>query len=118
MVWDYIKNIKEKKKNVEIDTVTFKGLYPLFGAVDIRNSTTERNYDLKEDLKVQLAKLSETLENLRTIIRLDLIDKVLFNCKNWIKRIDDFINSSEETQLNEFLELDVYPMLKLSLIHI
>lgn len=112
VVWDYIKNTKEKKKNVEIDTVTFKGLYPLFGAIDIRNSTTERNYALKEDLKVQLAKLSETLESLRAVIRLDLLDKILFNCKDWIKRIDNFINSSEETQLNEFLELEVYPMLK------
>lgn len=112
VVWDYIKNSNKKKRNIEIDTVTFKGLYPLFGAIDIRSSTTERNYALKEDLKIQLAKLSETLENLRTIIRLDLLDKILFNCKDWIKRIDNFINSSEETQLNEFLELEVYPMLK------
>lgn len=112
VVWDYLKNSKEKKKNLEIETVTFKGLYPLFGAIDIRNSTTERNYALKEDLKVQLAKLSEALESLRTVIRLDLLDKILFNCKSWVKRIDDFINSSEEAQLNEFLELEVYPMLK------
>lgn len=112
VVWDYLKNSKEKKKNLEIETVTFKGLYPLFGAIDIRNSTTERNYALKEDLKVQLAKLSEALESLRAVIRLDLLDKILFNCKNWAKRIDDFINSSEEAQLNEFLELEVYPMLK------
>lgn len=112
VVWDYLKKSRNKKKTNEIDTVTFKGLYPLFGAIDIRNSTIERNYALKEDLKVQLAKLSETLENLRTLIRLDLLDKILFNCKDWMKRIDDFINSSEEAQLNEFLELEVYPMLK------
>lgn len=34
-----------------------------------------------------------------------------FNCKDWIKKIDDFISSSEEALLNEFLELEVYPML-------
>lgn len=112
VVWDYLKKSKNKKKTLEIDTVTFKGLYPLFGAIDIRNSTIERNHALKEDLKVQLAILSETLENLRDTIRLDLLDKILFNCKEWIKKVDDFINSSEEAQLNEFLELEVYPMLK------
>lgn len=112
VVWDYIKQGKGKKKNIQIETVTFKQLYPLFGAIDIRNSTVERNYALKEDLKVQLIKLSETLEDLRTIIRLDLIDKILFNCKDWIQRVDDFISSSEEALLNEFLELEVYPMLK------
>jgi hypothetical protein len=111
VVWDFIKNSKGKKKTQEIETVTFKGLYPLFGAVDIRNSTIERNYALKEDLKIQLDILSETLTNLRTIVQLDLIDKILFNCKDWIKRIDNFISSSEEALLNEFLELEVYPML-------
>lgn len=111
VVWDFIKNSKGKKKTQEIETVTFKGLYPLFGAIDIRNSTIERNYALKEDLKIQLDILSETLTNLRTIIPLDLIDKILFNCKDWIKKIDDFISSSEEALLNEFLELEVYPML-------
>ncbi|MFD0940776.1 GAF domain-containing protein [Pedobacter boryungensis] len=111
VVWDFIKNSKGKKKTQEIETVTFKGLYPLFGAIDIRNSTVERNYALKEDLKIQLDILSETLTNLRNIIPLDLIDKILYNCKDWIKKIDDFISSSEEALLNEFLELEVYPML-------
>lgn len=112
VVWDYLKKSKNKKKTLEIDTVTFKGLYPLFGAVDIKSSTIERNYALKEDLKVQLAKLNETLSELRKIVRLDLLDKILFNCGEWAKKIDDFISSSEEALLNEFLELEVYPMLK------
>jgi hypothetical protein len=112
VVWDYLKKSRNKKKTHEIDTVTFKGLYPLFGAIDIKSSTIERNYALQEDLKVLLALLCETLENLRSIIRLDLLDKILFNCKDWVKRVDDFINSSEEAQLNEFLELEVYPMLR------
>jgi hypothetical protein len=112
VVWDYLKKSKGKKKTQEIETVTFKGLYPLFGAIDIRNSTIERNYALKEDLKIQLARLAETLTELRKIIPLDLIDKILFNCKDWLKRISDFISSSEEALLNEFLELEVYPMLK------
>ena len=37
---------------------------------------------------------------------------ILFNCKDWLKRIEDYISSSEEALLNEFLELEVYPMLK------
>lgn len=112
VVWNFLKKGKGRKKTQEIETVTFKGLYPLFGAIDIRNSTVERNYALKEDLIIQLNKLAETLSELRKIIRLDLIDKILFNCRDWSKRIEEFISSSEEALLNEFLELEVYPMLK------
>ncbi|RZK10054.1 MAG: hypothetical protein EOO43_20675, partial [Flavobacterium sp.] len=68
-----------EKKAQEIETVSFKGLYPLFGAIDIRNSTVERNYALKEDLRVQLAKLSETLENLRVKFIVTLIKYSHFN---------------------------------------
>ncbi|MBC7615923.1 MAG: hypothetical protein H7202_07645, partial [Pedobacter sp.] len=60
-VWTFLKRSKGKKKAQEIETVTFKGLYPLFGAVDIRNSTVERNFALQQDLKIQLEKLSEIL---------------------------------------------------------
>ncbi|MEJ5995913.1 GAF domain-containing protein [Pedobacter sp. Du54] len=112
VVWDFLKKNKGKKKTQDIDTVTFKGLYPLFGAIDIRNSTVERNYALQADLKIQLEKLSDTLIKLKIIVHLDLIDKILFNCKDWIKKIDDFISSSEEALLNEFFELEVYPVLK------
>lgn len=112
VVWNFLKKSKGKKKAQEIETVTFKALYPLFGAIDIKNSTTERNHALKEDLKIQLAKLSDTLASLRKILPLDLIDKIMFNCNEWLKKISDFINSSEEALLNEFLELEVYPMLK------
>lgn len=111
-VWNFLKKSKGKKKTQEIETVTFKGLYPLFGAVDIKNSTTERNYALNEDLKIQMAKLSETLAELRKLVPLDLIDKILYNCKDWLHKIERTISSSEEASLSEFLELEVYPMLK------
>jgi hypothetical protein len=111
-VWNFLKKSKGKKKTQEIETITFKNLYPLFGAIDIKNSTTERNYSLNEDLKIQLAKLSETLVELRKLVPLDLIDKILFNCRDWINKIENTITSSEEASLNEFLELEVYPMLK------
>ncbi|WP_199120929.1 GAF domain-containing protein [Pedobacter sp. ASV28] len=111
-VWEFIKKNKGKKKALNIETVTFKNLYPIFGAIDIRNSTIERNLALKDDLKVQLNKLSMTLTTLRKVIKLELIDKILFNCRNWIEKTNGFISSSEEDLLNEFLEFEVYPMLK------
>ncbi len=111
-VWEFIKKNKGNKNAQDIETVTFKNLYPLFGAIDIRNSTVERNQALKEDLKLQLNKLSASLIALKNTVKLDLIDKILYSCKNWMERTDAFISSSEEDSLNEFLEFEVYPVLK------
>jgi len=111
-VWEFIKKNKGNKNAQDIETVTFKNLYPLFGAIDIRNSTIERNHALKEDLKIQLDKLCTSLIDLKKTVKLDLIDKILHSCKNWVQRTDGFISSSEEDSLNEFLEFEVYPVLK------
>ena len=112
VVWNYLKVNKQKKRNIEIETVTFKNLYPLFGAIDIRNSTIERNYALKADLKTQLAILCDTLNQVKETYQIEAIDEVLMNCKIWDQRIEMLINSSEEAELNEFLDLKVYPILK------
>jgi len=107
-VWHYIQQNNDKKHR-QIDTVTFKNMYPLFGAIDIRNSTTERNQALKEDMHVHLLNIIKTLKGLRKFVRLELIDKLIFNCNDWIVRISNVASSNEEMLLNEFLAAEVYP---------
>ena len=112
-VWHFLQSKNSNSKVKEIETVTFKHMYPLFGAIDIRNSTTERNKALKDDLNVLLNHLINALKAIKKTVKLDLIDKLLFNCKDWIKQIGSFASSNEENQLREFLELEVYPFLSI-----
>ncbi|MGN8055323.1 GAF domain-containing protein [Pedobacter sp. 22163] len=112
-VWHFLQQNNSYHKLKEIETITFKHMYPLFGAIDIRNSTIERNKALKDDMEVQLNSLIDTLKAIRKHVSLELTDKLLFNCKDWIKRIGDFASSNEENKLNEFLEIEVYPFLSI-----
>lgn len=111
-VWDFLHKKKDQQLSQEIETVTFKGLYPLFGAIDIRNSTTERNQALREDLKIQLDLLSNTIMQLKEILRLELLDKLLFNTKDLTKKINSSDSTIQENTVSEFLEFEVYPVLK------
>jgi len=108
-VWHFIQQNKSNKKHAQMETVMFKNMYPLFGAIDIRNSTTERNQALKEDMHVHLLNIIKTLKGIRKFVYLDLIDKLIFNCNDWIVRISNAASSNEEMLLNEFLAADVYP---------
>ncbi|WP_053058192.1 hypothetical protein [Pedobacter sp. BMA] len=112
-VWHFLQQQNSNSKVKEIETVTFKHMYPLFGAIDIRNSTIERNRALKDDLNVLLNSLMAALKAIRKSVSLELTDKLLFNCKDWIKRIGSLASSNEESQLNEFLEVEVYPFLSI-----
>jgi len=64
-VWHFLQSQNSNSKVKEIETVTFKHMYPLFGAVDIRNSTTERNIALKDDLNVLLNHLIDALKAMK-----------------------------------------------------
>jgi hypothetical protein len=109
--WHYFKHKQVNKDAPEIETVEFKNVYPLFGAVDIRDSTTERNHALQEDLKILLTTLSKTLQSLRQYVHLDLMDKLIFNCEEWMERIRKYITTNDEIMLGNFLETEVNPFL-------
>ncbi|RZM20841.1 MAG: GAF domain-containing protein, partial [Pedobacter sp.] len=110
--WDFLHQNKHQQLAQEIATVTFKELYPLFGAIDIRNSTTERNQALREDLKIQLDLLGQTILKLKEILRLELLDKLLFNAKDLTEKINTLDSSLQENVVSDFLEFEVHPVLK------
>ena len=64
--WHYIKTEHKQNGQPEIDEIIFDKVFPLYGAVDIRNSTVERNAALQKDLIVQFNVLLEVLRQLKT----------------------------------------------------
>jgi hypothetical protein len=112
-VYNYIRNNKNTTKRLPIETVSFDNMFPIFGAIDIRNSTIERNEALRDDIHTQLEILISTLTSVKSHANLQLISKLIFNCKEWMKKVKLVATAIEETALNEFLDLEVYPFLKL-----
>jgi len=111
VAWNYLKKSNRKKKNQEIETVVFDNVYPLFGAVDIRNSTIERNSALQEDLKALLTIIMETLTILKKHIHLTLTDRLIFKCEEWLEKVNGFITTNDELMLDGFLHDEVNPFL-------
>ncbi|MXV16796.1 GAF domain-containing protein [Hufsiella ginkgonis] len=110
--WNYLKKTRDGEKMVEIDTVTFKDMYPLFGAIDIRNSTAERNIALQDDLKALLEQLVKTLRALKKTIPLNLTDKLIFNSEEWLMRIGNLITTNDEIMLTNFLNEEAHSFLR------
>jgi hypothetical protein len=111
VAWNYLKKGNRKQKNREIETVVFDDVYPLFGAIDIRNSTIERNSALQEDLKSLLAIIMETLTILKKHIHLTLTDRLIYKCEEWLEKVNGFITTNDELMLESFLQEEVNPFL-------
>jgi hypothetical protein len=61
--WKYLRE-KEEGTGQMLGLVRFDGIYPLYGAIDIRNSSTERNRCVQEDLRAQLDLIDATIDEL------------------------------------------------------
>lgn len=110
--WHYLQMKGDKSKTAEPEEIYFKDVFPLYGAVDIRNSTSERNTALVEDLKVQLGTLVWVLDNLKKVSGFGLLDEKIFIAQQWINRIEAASGFDQEIILNDFLEHDIAPFLK------
>jgi hypothetical protein len=105
--WHYYKDSHLKKEKAEIETVYFEDVFPLYGAIDIRNSTTERNNALRADLKTQFNLLIETLNALKQKFRLGLIDEKIFECREWMNSVSEYLTANDEINLTTFLAQDI-----------
>jgi len=110
--WHYM---MQRKKNLpaKVESILFNDVYPLYGSIDIRNSTVERNTAVKADLNVHLNLLSEMLSGLQEHHRSSLMEETIFNCKKWQQVLaQEQLNPTEETNLNFFLTEGTVPYLR------
>jgi len=105
--WHYMHNAFVQKREPELESIRFEKVYPLFGAVDIRNSSVERNMAAREDLHYNLSLLIETFKKIKNTYRLDLIDEMIFKSRKWLNTISESLTPQEEYRLNNFLENEV-----------
>lgn len=87
-----------------IETIYFKDVYPLYGAIDIRNSTIERNSALRKDLLVQFDVLTTTLSSLKKLVNLQLLEELLHQARKWQKALSGVLTTADELNLNTFLK--------------
>lgn len=109
--WRYIEQQENTGKG-KIETIGFDDVYPLYGAIDIRNSTIERNKAQLSDLQQQFAILLETLQEVKKHYTLALTDEMIYKCRKWKNTLDDSLTPHGEVKLTDFLEKEAVSFLK------
>src|SRR5574338_230680 len=64
--WLYLKE-KENNSNSEIGVVSFDQVYPFFGAIDVKDSSINRNLCFQKDILAQLDLIADSLQQLKDI---------------------------------------------------
>ncbi len=108
---EYLRSSNFGEKKAAISTIAFENIYPLFGAVDIRNSTIERNRALNEDISSLLNLLGSGRKSICALLSKTKASLVDQQFSRWIAKADNFLRLSDSLTLNAFLVGELVPFL-------
>lgn len=109
---DYYRNIHSGNHDAVIGTASFHNVYPLYGMIDIRNSTIERNHALAKDVDNLLNLLHIEEKNICKQLKDDMAERVQNEFVKWHAAISLFLNSGDAGLLNLFLQTEAIPYLR------
>lgn len=108
--WHFIRDNSQERPAV-MGKIVFENVYPVYGAVDIRDSTLLRNDSLRKDLKFQFESIVDLLKTISQEINLLLVQEMAYRCLNILAEITNEGGKLDEMKIAEFLEADLHPFL-------
>ncbi len=108
--WLYLKE-KDNDPSLEIGTVKFNPVYPVYGAIDVKNSSSGRRICHQKDIIEQLNQVEKTLRLLEAdVVKVsqEFIDILLNKNEDLRKKIINIISPEDEIKINEFLKNEVH----------
>jgi len=92
--------------------IAFEDVYPLYGSIDIRNSSTERSCSIQQDLLEQLNMARNVLGKADKIMDFPLLKEIQFRIDRYIASVSDTLISDDEMMIYEFLQNDLDSLFK------
>jgi hypothetical protein len=103
---------KEEDEDAKMENIMFDNVYPLYGAVDIRNSSTERNKAIQKDMLEQLDMASAIVKKAQKETDFPLLGEVKYKIKKYRHSVANIVLSDDEIAINQFLKQDVVDLLE------
>jgi hypothetical protein len=98
---------RHQKEDARIDRIVFPEVYPLYGAIDIRNSSTERSRSIQSDMLEQLTMARKVVGKAQEEVPLPLLSETEFKLDKFIRAASDVLQSEEELSISEFMQVQV-----------
>ncbi len=93
-------------------SITFDDVHPLYAAIDVRNSSVERNNAIQEDLLEQLKLARTVLEKACRLMDFPLLKEIQFRIDKYIDSTSDALLSDDEMVIYDFLQHDLDRLLR------
>jgi len=103
---------KQQGKDPKPERIAFESVYPLYGAIDIRNSSVERSQSIQLDFIEQLQMAAAVIKKAQAGMTFPLLQEVQFKIDKHISSASDVLLNDEETAIHDFLQNQVTSIFK------
>ena len=88
----------------------FEDVYPLYGQMDIKGSSSARNGATVLDLKHQLTRIESIIKSIAQVEKLPIYDQINFRIKKYLDDLLEELQVDSERQVLNFLQAEVIPL--------
>lgn len=93
---------KHSKTDVRIERIAFPDVFPLYGAIDIRSSSSERGKAIQADILKQLELAKNVVAKAKAAMSFPLLDEIEFKIDRYIAAATGVLQSEEELNIQDF----------------
>ncbi|SHJ29766.1 hypothetical protein SAMN04487911_11648 [Arenibacter nanhaiticus] len=106
--------IKEEAlgNNPSFKEIVFKEVHPLYGQIDIKDSSESRNLAIQRDLTIQLSEIHKVLTAAWVLNKLPVYEELIFQVNNYLEEIKESLYTSSEQTIYDFINTEIHPVLE------
>ena len=98
---------KDKSSMHEMEPIVFEQVFPLYGSIDIRNSSVERNNAIQLDLLEQLQMAGNIIKKARAETQFPLLEELQYRTEKYTDSVSKILFAEEETTVHDFLSMEM-----------
>ena len=116
--WKFKQGVRDflnSDKNLEEYTfkdIVFKDVFALFGQIDIKNSSHNRQLATIEDIRNQLQLLINLFQSIIKENKILIADQILFELDKFVVEIENNFDTTSENTFKLYVESEVHPVLE------
>ncbi len=99
-------------KDYTFKEIIFKDVYPLYGQIDIKGSSANRNSAIINDLKEQINQIIIIIEVLNFDKKIEIVEQKKFELQSFRLELDEPFKNASEQIIHHYIETEIHSFLK------
>ncbi len=96
-------------KQPSFQEIVFKEVYPLYGQIDIKESSKERNQAIQRDLIIQLSEIQDILQQALDTLKLPIYEELMFRVNSHLEEVTEILYTNTEQAIFDFVHEEINP---------